>query len=690
MAISPAPKMDFLGIRDIGARAVSVEPEPRPTHYPLLFGFAKTGPQGPQPIAAGELAFQYHADSFVEDGEYVHCAIVGNNAINKAGNAHFFWRILPRDIGPKSSLRYSIDLLPTMLVEYQRNPDNSLVLDDDGLPIPTGNTISGFKAKHVVKMVTPDTFGLATQSTGSQQDGNGGTSLSFPIFDQEVSHFGKSGDNIGLRMWTRTTRGVDTLDSRLLTEGKFYPFNVALVTRENENSTGRMATTLTGASYVEMSFKPGAKDVNTRTKKYLGKDFLGHYRDLSAVPAQYGPVGRIHVYQENIDAILASVYASEAPYVGSYSDITGTDVGAEKYLINLLTAANSDGTPYYSLQLDYSGDDVVRMSENSTFWARGGSDGTMNEETFNEGIREAMAEFADLNSPLQDMGKYPISCVHDFGLELATKYALMNVLMHRKDIWVSLSTYDVSGTPMTAAEESSMAIALRTRANLFPESMLYGTSVARALIVGRNGVRLNTAYEGRLPLTVEIAEKSAMYMGASDGVWRSQYSFDSGALASVNSFRDINVTWTPETARNRDWANGLIWVQHRSPRELFFPALRTVYADDTSPLNSLFNMAGTVEMIKLGFEAWTFFTGSDKLSNSEFKRDMERWITARAKPSRFDNRFTIIPTVWFTKRNEDEGFSWSYVIRILGANMKVLGQLTVELGRRDDPTATQA
>ena len=684
-----APKMDFLGIKDSGARAVDAQPEVRPSHYPLIFGYAKTGPEGPQPVAGGARNVLYSADSFDEEGKYVTTQAILGNRIQRAGNAHFLWRIIPKDAGPKATVRLSVDLLATMVPDFERNPDNTWKLNADGLRIPTGSTIPGYIPKWVAEQVDADSYGIATQSQGTQQDSAGNDSLRYPIGDFEVPHFGEDGNNSGLRMWTKTANSSDPLDSRLLHQGKFYPFNVACVRRADANSTGRPVMNFSGATSVQMSFKPGAKDRNTRVNMDMSEDFLGNYRNVDAEIPEYGTFGRVHIYQQYVDALLAAVYAAEKPYLDSTSDFTGTNVDEEKYLVNLLGGHHSNGVPYHSYLLNYTGQDVVRMSENATFWARGGSDGTMSEQLFGEGIKEAMGEFLDPNSPLQDMGKYPISTVYDAGHALDVKYALMNVLALRKDIWVTLSTYDVLGTKLTVAEESSIAVALRTRANLYPESTFYGTSVARALIVGRNGRMLGTNYKGRLPLVVEIAEKSAKYMGSGDGVWKSAFSFDHGDLARVKNFTDLNITWTPETVRNRDWDNGLIMVQHSTQKELFFPALRTVYAEDTSPLNSYFNMAGTVEMIKVGFEAWTMFVGSDKLTNAEFKRDMENYISQDVK-GRFDNRFIIIPTVFFTKLDNQRGYSWSYNIKILANTMKLLGSLTVELGRRDDPEETAA
>ncbi len=126
----------------------------------------------------------------------------------------------------------------------------------------------------------------------------------------------------------------------------------------------------------------------------------------------------------------------------------------------------------------------------------------------------------------------------------------------RKDTAVVLSTFDAGGPTLTASEDSSLAVALRTRAQMYPESDYFGTPVMRAMIVGRDGKLMNSQYTGRLPVSLELASKSARYMGAGNGKWKSGFNFDHAPMSEVEMFRDISATFTPASVRNKDWDAG--------------------------------------------------------------------------------------------------------------------------------------
>ena len=349
----------------------------------------------------------------------------------------------------------------------------------------------------------------------------------------------------------------------------------------------------------------------------------------------------------------------------------------------MVSAVSSKNVPYHSFLLEATGADAVRLSENSVVYATGGSDGTMNEELFADLVSEEVAEYANPNSQLLNAAVHCESVIIDSGFPLATKYELIKFIAIRKDTAVILATHDVLGEVLTPSEESSIAIALRTRLQLYPESEMHGTHVTRGMVVGHSGEFMDSKYPKRLPLTLELAKKAADYMGAGDGRWKSGLSFDSAPLSEVTSFKNVNATFKPDSVRNVDWKNCLVWVQSFKRRSVFFPALKTVYDDDTSVLNSFFTMMACVELEKVGFRAWQNFTGSDRRTNPVLKKDVEKYINDDIK-DRFDGRFVIIPEVYFTLADVQRGYSWSTRIKIYAANMKTVNTFELEAYRRDD------
>lgn len=689
--VSASPQMLSGGINDLSTRAVTPEAPSLPSFLAKVYGFAKTGPETPQLVVGNSRTQMYGADSFNERSKWSTCNTVLSNVLNAQGNQQMFKRLRPKDAGPNASLRVTMDLLPTQIDDYERNDDGSYRKNADGLPIPTGTKITGHIGRLVARQVPLDSFGLATEEVGEYQDG-ATQSTRYPLFDLEVPHFGSDGNNSGLRLWAQTAVGLDPLDDRILTNEGVYPFRMACLRRTDEMSTGRIARTNFNETSVQVSLKPGSIDRNTDLELYLGDVFLKNYEDFDnpAAPPKWGPFGKMAIYDESIKKVLGLIYDAEKPHFNpETSDAQGFDKEAELYLINLFGAVSSRNVPYKSFILESSGEDVIRASENSVVYAMGGSDGTMNEAVLNELIREEMLEYADPNSPVQDLVTNPESVIIDAGLELATKYALCNIISVRRDTCVILSTHDVMGETLDGAQESSLGISLRTRLQLFPESELHGTHVCRGMIVGHSGEFLDSRYPRRLPLTLEIAKKAAIYMGASNGRWKAGFSFDSAPNSVVSSFKNVNATFKPQSVRNTDWKNSLVTVQSFEMRSVFFPALKTVYDNDTSVLNSFFTMFIFCDLHKVGHRQWRNFTGSDKRTPSVLKRDAEKHI-ADAVKDKYDNRAMIIPEVYYTKTDKDRGYLWRTRIKVGANNMTTVNVLELEAHRMEDLLGEQA
>lgn len=676
--------IDDQSIREVAANAISL-----PSFLAKVYGFAKTGPLTPSLVSGNNRLLMYGAESFDESGKYATCNTVLSNVLSAQGNVQMFQRLKPKDAGPNATIRITLDYLTTKVPVYERMSDGSIVRDADGLKKKTGEYINvGSVARLIARQIPLDNIGLATKKPGEYTDEATGTqSVSYPLFDLQVPHFGEDGNNSGLRIWSETATGLNPMDDRILTNEKVYPFRMACLKRADNLSTGKIVRTNFDETSVQVAFKKRTVDRNTKKKLYVGDVFLQQYQDFTSEtePDRYGPFGTLAVYDAMIEEVLGLIYDNESAYVDEFSDISGFDKAGEKFLINLFGAQSSRGVPYHTFILESSGLDVMRPSENSVVYASGGSDGTMNEAVLNELLREELAEYGNPNSPLQGLVKNPESALIDAGFELATKYAMLNFIAIRRDTAVILSTHDVMGRTLTASEETSMGISLRTAAQLYPESELYGTHVCRAMVVGHSGDFMDSEYPARLPLTLEIAKKAAIYMGASDGKWKAGMSFDSAPRSVVSSFKNVNATFKPVTVRNTDWKNSLVTVQDFELKSLFFPALKTVYENDTSVLNSFFTMFIFCDLHKVGHRQWRNFTGSDKRTKAVLKRDAEKFI-ADAVKDKYDNRVVIIPEVYYTQDDINRGYVWRTKIRVYANNMVTVNVLELAAHRMDELT----
>lgn len=687
--VNAAPMTIMLGTQDLSTRQVPPEPEALPTHLPKIYIYTKKGPTDPQLVSGSNMTRLYGEDSFDLRMPWANHATVLANLINAQGNALMVQRIRPTDAGPVSSIRVYADVLETQVPVYERNFDGSYKTDTAGALIPTGTKVDGHQVKWVTSTVVTaangdSDFGSADPVPGDQVDAlTSVQSTRYPIMDIEVPHFGSYGNNLGIRMWAPTSESAMPIDDRLLAQEKVYPFRMACVSRFNDLTTPKLVQTQAAEQFIDMCFKPDTINKNTDTLVYVGDTFIKAYQDLndpSGTPS-YGPFGRMKLYDSNVSMLLEQFYYAEKPFIDAFSDFK--DEAGEEFRFNLLGGVSSSNVPYHSYIVVKGASNSVYFTENTNVFAKGGSDGTMNDVSFAAAVAQEVQEYADKNSILQDSAKYPESIIYDSGFPLATKYALCSFIAVRKDTAVVLSTHDVNAPVLSASQESALAIALRTRLQMFPESEFFGTPTMRGMIIGRCGTMINTQYRKKLPLTMEIAVKAAKYMGASNGKWKPGKSFDMAPDNNVGMFTDVNVTFTPATVRNKDWANGLNWVDSYTRRTLYFPALKTVYDNDTSVLNSFFTMMACVELEKVGERARRRFSGVSSLTNAELVDKVNKFVIENTT-GRFDGRFIIEPNAYFTAADLARGYSWALAIKIYAPNMKTVMTLHIDAYRIDD------
>lgn len=681
--VNGAPMTYFYGTDDQSTRRLQREPEARPTHLPMIWTYAKKGREDVYFVVGGSRSTIFGEETFDLRSKYATHATVLANVINAQGNLCAIRRVRPLDANGPATIRISLDVLETQIPEYERNSDGSYRYDSFGQKIESGNSIDGFQVKFVATSASAN-FGEATQAAGDQTDINNSTqSTLYPLFDLEVDSFGSYGNNLGVRIWAATSNSSSPLDERLVSNQKVYPFRIAAVERKDPLSTGKNVETQGGEQYLEVSLKPDMVNPYNDRDLYLGDVFLPAYEDTRSpgMPPQYGPFGRMRIYQENIDELLQKFYDAEVPYADQFSDFWEEE--NEQYRFNIFSGMSTMAVPYHSYVFNNEDANSVVISEHGTIYATGGSDGTMNEQLFAELVAADVVNFADRNHKYQNTARYPVSHFYDSGFPLETKYALCSALAIRKDTVVILSTYDVLGTGLSSADESSIAIALKTRLQMYPESEYFGTSTMRGIVVPRFGERINTQYRKKLPLTIELASKSARYMGASNKIWDGTENFEGDPNNRVTDFTNINNTWTPAHIRNKDWDNGLVAVLDYDRSEAFFPAYKTVYDNDTSVLNSYITVCAIAELQKIGEEVWRELSGRSDLTEAQLVKEVQDRYNEKTT-NLFDARYVITPRAYFTADDRSRGYSWTTEVTIYSPTMYTVQKLIVVARRISD------
>ena len=696
--VNAAPMYIALGAKDSSGRTEPRVPEARPTHLPKIYLYASGGPKEPITCGGSERVRIFGDATFDPLSKYYNHATVFADQINRAGNQGRYQRIIPDDAGPEPNMMLSLDFVETEVNDYERNADGSIKEDAvTGDPIVLGK-IPGVKMKWVLS--TRDTttkmqaFGQATITPGDMDNGaatNPVQSQRVPIMEFSHSFIGAAGKNAGIRLWAPTTNGTG-LDKRILDRGRAYPYRLQVIRRPDNLSSPRVVESVYGAQYIDIALKPGFVDPVTRNPMYIGaaKAFLDQFQNLNdpRYPKLYGDFGRVAVYEANIKMITDILYNLEKTYHQTNgvleSDFTGAE--GEEYATNIVSGTTSSGYPYHTLEWA-TGGGAISLGEYTNIYAQSGSDGTMTDALFAAAVAAEVKEYNNPNSNLLNDALHNESIIYDSGFPMETKFALLNALGIRKDIFVALSVYESGGPKMTAVQEHSAAAALLARARLFPESEFHGTEVCRALIMGRDALLRDSLWEKRVPVLAEVAYKAANYMGASSGVWANGRDFSGEDGAIIEQLYDVNVSFTPAAARNRDWDVGLNWVQDNDSRSQFIPALKTVYGDDTSVLTSFTTVMGMIEVNKICQQAWRRFSGTDKYTKAQLAERVNEYISQNLR-DRFDQRFVFVPETYYTQPDDKRGYSWTTKVKMYAPNMHTVMTFFVETFRKDDLQTT--
>jgi len=690
--VNAAPLTLFRGIQDNSTQALPIESSALPTHLVKGYIFAQRGTTASQLVVGSTRTQTYGAASFDEDGPFYNHQTGLLNIVDGNGNAQMIERVIPPDAGPKSTIQLFLDVLPVQVPVYQRNPDGSYVLDANlGTPVPAvpATTVAGYKCKWVLKNITTlageSTFGQLTQGVGTLTDPSStGSSTLYPILELQASSYGSVFNNSGIRLYAPTTS--NGLDTSIVNGLGMYPLRMSLITRPDAMSTATITPTLTNDSYVDFVLAPKAAHPVYKNRLDLAS-VLGQYQNLknNGTQIQFCDFGASTVYYSNIAAIQKLFATSELAANPAFTDFT--TVASSYQLANIVNGKTTAGVPYVSVVYNYTDANAINLNQNTNIFAAGGSDGTMTDEVFAQLVSERVKDYANESSPLQDDAMYPEAVMYDSGFPLQTKEDMMSFISVRKDTALILSTYISGSAPMTEIQEQSMAVTLKAFAQNYPESSYFGTPVCRIAIIGRSGTNVNSTSGVSVPLTYDVANLLSKMMGASNGVWKAEYLFDKWPGNKVETVENINITSVSVTTRINDWAAGINWVQAYDREQFQFPALHTLYPDDTSVLVSIITMLGCVELQKVGARAQRTFTGSVSLTDQQLITGVNKFVETNTT-GRFCNLFKITPQCTITGADETRGYSWTLPINIYANNEKTAMTLSVVANRMSNYPAT--
>ena len=729
--MNASPQYINLGVNDLSTSIVTPEPVEIPQHLPKQYFFAKKGSTIPTPTIGAPMLLMYGTETFDKDSKWYNHATRFITGITGEANTMMLQRVIPEDAGPESNIRVYIDIISDDVPNYVRNSDGSYAVD------PTTNTykvdavnptilgdkikliseyktagLAGYKFKLISEYETAGLeLGTATIKPGTMTNAAGGTSNMYPILEFKAKYQGEYYNNIGFNI---ISLGSDEVQQDILTETKSLPFQLQLVTRNSPESKYEVFRSLFGEPSVQFTFKEKAINPITAARFDIEAVFQQNWYNETdrLLPLKYNDYEGMRVYRNNLETVLGMVINNEKQYI-STTEQTWDDGGlastyswfdflnegtaitdAEMYLINFLTGKSTKNVNYFTLVYDDAAANTtgtqkeITLNNNTPVFLNGGSDGTLTNDMFEIVVKKELKKYLDSDSEVMDNAINIESVMYDTGYTLSTKEEVCNFIALRKDTAVGLTTHDASlgEKSLPLSDQRAIAVALKTRLKLTPESSYYGTSVARGIVVAGTGKMPNNSTMDEIPLLYSIALKSAKFMGAGNGKWNGVYAFDKAPGNIITELKDIKPGFIPAGIKPTLWNDGIVWAQPYDREQYHFPGIQTVYDNDTSVLNSWITVIAVCTITKVADDAWRNFTGDVSLTKPQFKEAVEEYVNNALK-GRFNGQVVVIPEVVFTEADDQRGYSFHLINRLYANNMKTIMIYTTEAHRMSDLNA---
>ena len=685
IVVNGAPHVVDLYTKDSSIVQAAREAEAIPQHCPKVFFFAERGTEGEWLGGGAEREKQYGAVTFDERSPYFNHATQLANVVNTQGNVCMYKRVVPDNAGPRANYTLWLDVLETQVDIYERNVDGSFKTVQ-GQPVIVGQA-PGFKYKwvkthEVLEDPANGLFGIRTIGEGDQVDPLNPTnrSVRYPIFDRMVSSRGNWGNNVGDRLWGLDSR-VESNPERLVNIERAFPYFLQVAERDTKLNQISVVDTVMGDKYMMFTLKPGSVDPSTDKEMYLADVYSSTYNQTdSRYPIQEALINGLAVYQDNIDLLLEKFITAEIPFLDpEYHDFRPRI--EDKYMFNMLSGQTMNGYTYNTYVPIEGG---VNMNRFETIFCDGGSDGTIDNETFEQLVLREIKRYGDDYDEIQDKAFHVESCFYDTGFSLPTKMQLATFISLRGDLFLTYSTYQEGERSFDNSEELSIAQALKARLSNLPESIYFSTPVLRAAIYGGDCVLRNSRLGRRVSTVMEVAHKRAKYMGASNGRWKTGMQYDQGHPGSLTEItKDFSKLWIPVKVRYRFWDTGLNWWGRYDRSQVFCPAFRSVYEYETSVLTAETVALAICQLNKVNDRSWRAHSGTVGQSDAVFTERVNQFIRDQVR-DRFDNRFPIEPAAAVTASDKARGsISWTSHIKIWADPMRTVAINYIEAFRNE-------
>lgn len=712
-----SPAHYILGTDDQSKRAVPEAPSGRPTYLNYWMLFTEKGTTNKQTVMVSSLPYRYGLETFNRYGKYFNFA---TEYVANGGKIAVIKRLKPDDAGPNAGIAIYIDILECKVPNYARYSDGSLVKKPSGVGYVVDAVTPDIDGCYVKIVSEPvDGIGNATTKNGTMTNPIDNTvSVMYPILEVHASEFGEAYNRLGFSI---VSRNRDTVDPVVNNNLKALVYDLMIFEKTADLASTKNRRSLSGAMSTPFTFVENGRNVRTDQiidlETVFNNDWFNDSDTNKAMVVK--DLETPYVYRQQLETALKKLASVEKAHVSQTSQIwaddevsstaswhefttTGDDIeNIEFNMVNPFTLASSNGVKYIAIQ-DGSNmgtmapnQAVVKFTSQTPVYLTGGSDGTMNDSVYNMLVAREFVKYADQDDQINDLILNPESSIVDPGFNLTTKYAMVSALANRPDIFLKFSTHDamLKKKSLSLAEQRAIAVAIKARLALYPESVEYNTPVCRAMIFIGTGTFADKRTTMRIPLTYEFDSKAHKFMGGADGNWDKVEIFDAQSKSIFTELVDIDINYIPKSIKPGLWQDGIVWPFNKSDRnETRFEALRTAYNDDTSILNSPFIVSMICDLNKIAEECYRNFTGSSRYNtDTAFLEAVQVYLESKVSAEKYANIVTYVkPVVYMLDNDKIRGYLWRVDYEFAGMVTKTVQVTSTRAFRSDADVTTTA
>ncbi len=257
---------------------------------------------------------------------------------------------------------------------------------------------------------------------------------------------------------------------------------------------------------------------------------------------------------------------------------------------------------------------------------------------------------------------------------------MVNMIAVRPDTIIHLCTHQLAyaETPMTTDEEYGTAIALLARAEIFPESEIWATSVCRATIIMGSMEDIDSVSKYRYTQNFELANILANYLGAASGKMKPLRALDASRANTILTLgKNYTPKFIPDSFKETIWGKGVTYSEPYKINQRAFLAVRTIHDNEQSILTSPIALYANAVMCRIIDAAHKEFAGNEKDSNEVFANNMIKWMENEVLGVFDNDRFTVEFEVIFTADDLQRKYSYNVIGKIYGNVMRTAQVTTI-------------